>query len=190
MLSEQKGFATTILNIVQDISGQNPKLKLEQYKTMAAQYSDGEIQGFIGERKLLPENYRSLIELKSKRGHSENQLDVTSDSGNVFRLILRRSDINHFNFSIILAILRGNSNQVFRLRRYNGNSHLHTNMIEGNEVLGFHIHTATERYQDLGGDEEHYAESTDRYSSYIEALQCMFEECGFKVPDDGQLALF
>ena len=52
------------------------------------------------------------------------------------------------------------SNRVFRLRRYNGKSHEHTNPIEKEIFYDFHIHTATERYQVLENKKEDtYAEA-------------------------------
>jgi len=54
------------------------------------------------------------------------------------------------DFSIILAYCPEASNQLFRLRRYNGKSHEHTNTIEADKFYNYHIHTATERYQELG----------------------------------------
>jgi len=35
------------------------------------------------------------------------------------------------------------------------------NLIEGNRICEFHIHTATERYQRRGMREDGYAEATD-----------------------------
>ena len=67
-----------------------------------------------------------------------------------FRIILRRNHINPLDFSVILAVRVPNSNQLFRLRRYNGNSHEHTNKIENEKLHDFHIHLATKRYQERG----------------------------------------
>jgi hypothetical protein len=49
------------------------------------------------------------------------------------------------------------------LRRHNGRSHEHTNQIEASTFYDFHIHMATERYQELGMREDAYAEATDRF---------------------------
>ena len=68
--------------------------------------------------------------MKAKRGHEEQHLDLTGEAGTRFRLILRQNRINGLDFSIILAVLVPQSTQVFRLRRYNGRSHEHTNQIE------------------------------------------------------------
>ncbi len=40
---------------------------------------------------------------------------------------------------------------------------------------GFHIHTATERYQQSGYREDTYAEETNRYADYHGAIECMLQ---------------
>jgi len=157
---------------------------------MPVKYSDAEIALLIQERKPLPDNYRSLVKLREKRGHKERELDVTGVNGTPYRLILRLSDFNMLDFSIILAVNPADSNQLFRLRRYNGKSHEHTNQIEGEIFYDFHIHHATERYQESGSREDAFAEITDRYADFQTALRCMFEDCGFETPQDDQLRMF
>jgi hypothetical protein len=113
---------------------------------MAARFSDHEIAEMIREPKTLPKNYLSRIQLREKRGHKERELDVTGDNGRQYRLILRQSNVNPLDFSVILAVIPPDSNQLFRLRRFNGKSHEHTNPIEGETFYDFHVHSATERY--------------------------------------------
>ena len=110
--------------------------------------------------------------------------------GNEFRLVLRQSSLNPLDFSLILAVCPKDTNQVFRLRRYNGKSHEHTNHIEANTFYDFHIHTATERYQELGTREDAYAEPTNRFSDFHSALRCVLADCRFEVPEDPQRTLF
>lgn len=157
---------------------------------MSAKYSDSEIARMIGERKPLPDNYRSRVQLRDKRGHKERELDITGKSGTRYRLILRQSNFNTLDFSIILAVNPLDSNQVFRLRRYNGKSHEHTNQIEGDAFYDFHIHYATERYQESGSREDAFAKATDRYADFHAALRCMLEDGGFETPQDAQPSLF
>ena len=157
---------------------------------MAFRYSDQDIARMIQERKSLPENYRTRLQLRDKRGHKERELDVDGEAGTRFRVILRQSDHNALDFSIILAIMPADSNQLFRLRRYNGKSHEHTNLIEGDRFYEFHVHQATERYQELGGREDSFAEPTDRYADFHTALRCLLDECRFELPESPQLTLF
>ena len=157
---------------------------------MPTKYSDSEITQMIEERKPLPSNYHSHIQLKDKRGHKERELDVVREHGTQYRLILRQSDFNTLDFSIILVVTPSDSNQLFRLRRYNGKSHEHTNQIEGDTFYDFHIHHATERYQESGCREDAFAEVTDRYADFHAALRCMLEDCGFETSQDAQPSLF
>ncbi len=153
---------------------------------MGVAYSDQDIARFLSEPKLLPPNYRSRLKPRPKKGHSERELDVLGDLGTHFRLILRQSDANALDFSVILAVCPPTSPKVFRVRRHNGKSHEHTNAIEGDRFYGFHVHQATQRYQELGYREDTYAEQTDRYGDIWGALSCLIEECGFTEPDSPQ----
>ncbi len=157
---------------------------------MAARYTDPEIQQLLAERKPLPDDYRKKLKLRDKRGHREAELPVTGASGSEFRLIARQNSLNVLDFSIILAVCPPGSNQLFRLRRHNGKSHEHTNQIEGNTFYDFHIHMATQRYQELGMREDTYAEPTDRFGDYESALRCLIDDCGFETPPDPQIRLF
>jgi hypothetical protein len=157
---------------------------------MAAKYSDLNVEALLQERKPLTLDYRAKIQLREKRGHKEQEMEIQSAEGNQFRLILRQSNFNVLDFSIILAYCPAGSNQMFRLRRYNGKSHEHSNPIESNKFYSFHIHTATERYQELGMREDTYAEPSGRFSDFNSALSCMLCDCGFDVPEDPQRKLF
>ena len=157
---------------------------------MAAKYSDAVIEDLLQEGKPLSKDLRSKIRLRDKRGHKEQELDIQVASGNRFRLILRQNKFNALDFSIILAYCPADSNQLFRLRRYNGKSHEHTNTIESDRFYNYHIHTATERYQQLGMREDTYAKPSDRFADFNTAINCMLSDCGFDVPEDPQLKLF
>ena len=139
---------------------------------------DARITALIAERKVLPENFLQRAFPKPKRGHRESEVDVMGRAGSEFRFIFRMSMYNQLDFSAILAVRLPKVNTVFRLRRYNGRSHVHTNRIEGVRLFGFHIHTATERYQALGLDEDAYAEETERYADFDSAVQCLMDDCG------------
>ncbi len=110
--------------------------------------------------------------------------------GNEFFLITRQSQQRPHDFSLILAVRVPKSNQFFRLRRYNGESHHHTNRIEKQTFYGFHIHTATARYQERGGKEDTYAEETDRYSDFDGALNCLIHDTNLIVPLEAQRDIF
>ncbi len=157
---------------------------------MATRLTDFEIQNFLGERKDLPPDHLQRLRTKPKSGHEERELDLKGISGSDFRVILRKSMYNSFDFSVILAYCVLGTTQMFRLRRYNGKSHEHTNAIERETFYAFHIHTATERYQDLGMREDSFAEPTDRFSNFEEAVDCLFEDANLKAPEGQQGKLF
>lgn len=151
---------------------------------------DTQIASLIAEPKPLPDNYKSKLQLKSKNGFKRSELEVTGEFGSKFVIILRQSEINVIDFSVILGFYPTNSNNLFRIRRYNGKSHEHKNGYEKDRFYDFHIHTATERYQTADGkDEDHFAQPTDRYADIHAALECMLDDCSFKRPEDNQLDL-
>ena len=152
---------------------------------MAARFSDIEISAMIAERKALPPDFWRRVQLRRKRGHSEREITSTGISGYEYRLILRQSNLNPLDFSVIVAHFPQASNLLFRLRRYNGR-HEHSNKIEGSRFYAFHVHLATERYQDLGMKEDSFAEPCERYADFSGALRCALSDCCFDVSSGGQ----
>jgi hypothetical protein len=157
---------------------------------MPALLTDPQITALLAEAKPLPSDYRTRVQTKPKRGHRERELDVDGAQGNKFRIILRQSSINPLDFSAILSWLPPQSTTAFRLCRFNGKSHEHTNGIEGHTFYDFHIHRATERYQQLGAREDTFAEPTSIYQDFAGALRCLIADCGFQLPTGDQSELF
>jgi hypothetical protein len=157
---------------------------------MSTRLTDSQIERLIGERKQLPGDYRSRLRLREKRGHDEQELDIEGEGGSAFQIILRKNRINPLDFSVILGCFPELSGQLFRLRRYNGKSHEHTNQIERVTFYDFHIHQATERYQDLGLREDAWAVVTNQYGDFDGALAHMLSDCNFQLPEDPQQPLF
>jgi len=157
---------------------------------MAVRLTDSDIQRLLTERKPLPEDFRNRTKLKSKRGHKESELALKGVDGSEFLLFMRQSEENPIDFSIILTYQIPKSNVVFRLLRCNGKSHEHTNKIEGNTFYDFHIHQATERYQDSGFQEDTFAEPTRDFSDFAGALDCLLKQGAFDVRGDLEFPLF
>ena len=157
---------------------------------MEPTFSDQEITALIKERKVLPDNKRNKFRKTTHRGNNEYRLNVTGEDGNKFQVIVRISIFNKLNFSVILGVKVPPPKKFFRLKRYNGDYHEHTNTIEDKKVNGFHIHTATQRYQVNGSREEAYAKSTERYSDVNGALKCLFADANFEDPNALQGTLF
>jgi len=154
---------------------------------LGAVLTEKDIERLLSEPKTLPAGWQQRLALKQKRGHREAQLDLAGWDGSEFRLILRQADGNLFDFSVILAYCPGESSQVFRLCRCNGR-HQHTNVIEGDSFYDFHVHMATERYQELGADEEGYAAPCNEYSDLQGATIALFARCGIEVPPEAQMS--
>ena len=157
---------------------------------MPALLSDVEIASLLRERKQLPSDYRERIQPRPKRGHKERELDLQGANGTEFRLIIRQGIVNPLDFSVILAYLPAGTNRLFRLTRYNSRTHEHTNQLEGQTFFGWHIHKATERYQNSGFREDAFAEPTDRFSDLAGALECVIVDCGLARPSGDQGTLF
>lgn len=156
---------------------------------MAELLTDDQIAHLLAESKPLPDNFQERIRFKPKRGHKEAELDIDGSDDSAFRLILRQSALNPLDFSVILAYQIPQTNVFFRLRRYNGKSHEHTNKLEGDRFYDFHIHKATRRYQESGWREDAFAEPTTRYADFDGALLCLWEDAAFILPDGFQPGL-
>jgi hypothetical protein len=91
--------------------------------------TESQIAALLAERKVLPDSFLERAIPKPKRGHREAELHVTGDQGSDFRFIFRMANWSQLDFTAILAVRLPRVNTVFRLRRYNGRSHEHTNRI-------------------------------------------------------------
>jgi hypothetical protein len=154
---------------------------------MSVVIDDEQIQALLAERKPATDP-SALVPNKRKRGHFETQREVVGAEGSRFRLVVRQSLLDVQDFSAILGWELPSHTGLFRLRRCNGRSHEHRNQLDGGDVFfGFHVHTATERYQLGGYDEEHYAEPTDAYTDLGGAIRHLLETCSFAPPAQGRL---
>ena len=149
-----------------------------------AQLTDEEIDHLVTVTKHLPHDYRTRLRMRPRSysgRHEEGQLEVVVEGTGTFRIILRRNRINPLDFSAILGYIPPERLRLFHLRRYNG-LHRHTNRIERASFRAFHIHYATQRYQDAGWDIDAYAETTDEYAGIDSALDVLLDECSFIRP--------
>ena len=142
--------------------------------------TDEQIGALIKEPKTVPEGLIPLTKMIERNQHRRKELDVAGASGNNFLIAIRQSMLNPMDFSVILGYKNPGFNTIFRLRRYNGKSHYHTNTIEQEQFFDFHMHTATERYQSRGSREDHFAQIDNRYYSLESAVGCLLADCGFR----------
>jgi len=160
--------------------------------------TDLEIAELITERKALPINWRTRLRPRPKANaqFEQRELEIRTAVGHRFRIVIKRSLLNLFDFSVILMFEDADGSE-YRLTRYNGrHSSRHTNKLE--KALGmpnsqfapaFHIHIATERYQRASLKIDGYAEVTDRYNDYPSALEEFLAGCSFEREDPAQKRL-
>jgi hypothetical protein len=139
--------------------------------------TDQEIQSFISEQKILPENFH--FTLRTRNFYQNYQREI-STKDHQFLIIVRRTIGDPLNFSVVIGVKI--QNKWFRLRRYNGNYHTHKNKLEQMKFHQFHIHKATERYQLNDLDEDQFAEPTTAYTDLDGAFQLALQENNFKTP--------
>lgn len=149
---------------------------------MAVVYTDDEIAALIAEPKPVTQHQRDFITRRLDR-YERATINVLGDAGSDFIVIFRPSQRRPSDFSIILAVQPVQGGHIFHLRRYDGR-HWHTNHLEStrrnkNRFLDFHIHTATERYQESNSPDDGYAEVTDRYHDINGAIIHMLDDAGF-----------
>ena len=141
--------------------------------------TDSEIASLIAEPKSVSIALSQIgSRFKEKRGHKEYDLTIRRSDGGEFKIIIRQAMENALAFSVILGFVPKEKTEVFILRRYNGKNHRHGNKLEGQPAFyDFHVHTATERYQIVGMNEETYAEATDRYGDLNGAIEVLISDC-------------
>ena len=151
---------------------------------MDIKYTDQQIAELINERKVLPDDWRTQLD-------KSDSLYIIGESESRFRIITNVNKKYPSDFSVILAVINPKKGADFRIRRYNGmHKRPHINKIEKQKIFGYHIHFATERYQERGYDEEAYAEETDRYDNLKGALHCLIQDANFELPAQQELKLF
>ena len=153
--------------------------------------TDEQIKALLIEPKQLPANWRKKLRANRKENtrHTEKQLDVERPQGGIFRIILRQSVENPFDFSVILGYA-DKQGRLCILRRYNGRHPSgHTNRLEHKKGLPnsefrntFHIHTATQRYQEADLDIDGFAEPTSRYHDFGSAVDAFLDDHQFQQP--------
>jgi hypothetical protein len=156
---------------------------------MSVLLTDKEITDLINEPKYIPKEYGDIFQLKEKMGHKEQELTLPRTDGSQFKIIIRQSNFNLLDFTVILGYIPPKKNTLFRLIRCNGKSHKHTNKLENVSFEDFHIHKATERYQANGYFEDTYAEPTDKYFDIYQAWDTFLKECNVNIEEDRQLKL-
>ena len=159
---------------------------------MARILTDEEIAKLLQEPKQLARNWETRLRPlpKSNSKFTRRDCEIKGKNGHMFRIIIRHNMINPLDFSIILSF-QDEDGTEFNLCRYNGKHPQHTNKLGKSKGLpdssfrnAFHIHMATQRYQEEGLSIDGYAEITNEYSSFDTALRTFVRTNGFSVPGD------
>jgi hypothetical protein len=157
--------------------------------------SDSEILLLIGERKPLPQRWSTRLKPKpvSGQSHLRKKLEIKGHDGNEFVIDLRVNSLDQLDFSVIHSFI-DQDGQRYIITRFNGkHQSIHTNKWEKKYGKAnasfrpcFHIHRATERYQNEGFAIDGYAEVTSEYASFDAALRCFLQSNGFVQEGDDQ----
>ena len=136
-------------------------------------------------------------------GSEQNSMTlVCKDDKNLIFAVRLRKHIKFFeNFSIMLDLYVPTLDKEIKLIRFNGNhGGEHTNKVINNLSFdsGFHIHKTTEEALNAGIRPEHYAELTNKYTTFEEALIAFWKDVNllddiddyFKGYDISKLPLF
>jgi len=144
--------------------------------------TDNEIENLFAEVKILPKDYPKKLKTKVKSGqqHEEQELTIQGKEGHTFAIVLRKNKIDFLDFSIILRYQDYRTGIWYNLARYNG-KHFHTNTLEKNSFYDFHIHMATQKYQEAGLRIEAYAKVTKTYKSFNEAVDVFLKDFNFQI---------
>ena len=150
--------------------------------------NDIEIRDLINEHKTIDATTIRSAHKEQNFKNKQNQsfkiweYEFQTVNGNIFRIKIHRNKKFINSFSVIFQYVDENK-KIYNLKRYNGLHAPHINIIERNKVKGFHIHTATERYQEKNLNIEAYAEETDQYSDWKSAFVKLLYDCNIKQND-------
>ncbi len=133
-------------------------------------YNQQELEELITCPKWIIEPPRK--EMRPERGSFRNGFELESISDKIkFSAFMRKNESFPENFSIGLTVYPTDECGSFCLLRYNGPHGDHVNdLLDPHPHFGFHIHEAKAENIAEGFSSELYAEFTESYGSYEEAL--------------------
>lgn len=139
---------------------------------------DSDVERIIAAEKYLPSNKKDPFRLKPDNGHKRAVIDLNCSSYNL-SMRIRVSEDDEFNFSILL-VYTDPQNRDYILRRYNGDHGKHTNLLSGEVMCGPHIHKITEEYQRKTHKGEGYAEKTESYRTWNDAVKIFIKDMNIR----------
>lgn len=153
--------------------------------------TDNDIDNLIRGDKFLQASVLNNSKWKIVGAHRKKEVPVSDMQGNdSFAVFWRQTTYDALDFTVGLSYKVPDSTQRINLIRCNGKSHTHTNKLEGNKLeVTFHIHRATEKYQNMGFKAEDHAETTDKYSTMDEAFKYLCLLTSVRIGDRTQTGL-
>jgi hypothetical protein len=159
---------------------------------MSSIITDSEIAKILSRPKQLPKGWRSrLMNMRRRKDDHQkrSEIEVPDDDG-VIIIKCRQNTLSLSDFSVILVYVDKEGNE-YRLMRCNGkHPSRHTNLWEKQQGhkdhtfdVCFHVHRATQRYQEADLEIDGFAEPTDAYSDYNGALEHLVGIYGFIDPE-------
>lgn len=138
-------------------------------------YTQKELEVLVSCPKRIVESPRK--EMKQARGCLRNDMQLESIDGKIgFSVFMRKNERFPENFSIGLNVHPKNEPGSFCVLRYNGPHGDHvSDLLDPHPHFGHHIHKANAENIEEGLSSELYAELTDSYGSYEEALIHFFK---------------
>jgi len=156
------------------------KCKLKGVKELKI-LSDEEIQFLISCPKKItsPPKQKNIL----SQGHYRNGMELYSEDGeHRFTVFMRVSEAFEENFSIGLRYHPSDDPERIILLRCNGPHGEHRNSLDGrnSHYWTYHIHFAKEIIIKKGLRSESFAEETNDYSNYSDALAFFLQYCNIK----------
>lgn len=144
---------------------------------MLRNYTNSEIKDLIACPKCIVEAPRRTMFLTE--GHYRNSLELRSiDGEHRFHVFMRKNVKFEENFTIGLEYIPGDGSGSICLFRCNGPHGEHMNEFESaSHFFGYHIHIAKEEYVNSGYKSDKYAEITNRFATFQDALAYFVSEC-------------
>lgn len=133
-------------------------------------YTQAELDALISCAKTVSEAPRQTLKLD--RGSYRNDLKLVSENEEVFSVFMRINESFQENFSIGLVYHPADEPRAIVLLRCNGRHGEHTNAPAAEPIphYDYHVHTAQADLMSQGQAPERFAEITQEYASYEEAL--------------------
>ena len=155
--------------------------------------TDREIEELLSVPKYIQNKDRKKMNLAPSESVPFVRFNIELEAQSDFKFFLygRLSSDDPTDFSAILKAVNRKTAFDANLLRCNGSAHEHRNKLEKNLVSGTHIHKVTERYlETMRFPPEGFAESTDEYSNFDGALECLMKMANIHIKtDEAQIAL-